>query len=221
MYDPDRHHRRSRRRPGFNYTQTAAYFVTLCACDRSCLFGAVKDDIVGLNAYGTAVQDAWHESETVRQEIVLDAFVIMPNHLHGIVLIVPPDAEGDLHDPRGYRLDRKDGAASVRRAHGHAPLQDGNLGTKNDEITSTPVGAHGGAPSLHRAPRSLGSFVAGFKTAATTGINRLRGTPGAPVWQRNYHDRILRDEREWRACRQYIHDNPARWAHDQLNPKHR
>jgi len=219
MYDPNRHHRRSTRRPGFDYTRTAAYFVTLCAYERACLFGAVEDAAVCLNECGKVVQAAWLKSEAVRQEIVLDAFVVMPNHLHGIVLIVPPRTDSHPDDPRGYRLDEKHESASTRRAHGHAPLQgDDQL---MDKGASTSVGAHGGAPSttLRRPPRSLGAMVGGFKAAATARINRLSGMPGAPVWQRNYHDRILRGAREWRACRQYIHDNPACWAHDHLNPE--
>ena len=66
------------------------------------------------------------------------------------------------------------------------------------------------------APKSLGAFVAGFKSAATTRINAHRGTAGAPVWQRNYHDRIIRTERHWRAARRYIRRNPAKWHNDRF-----
>jgi hypothetical protein len=57
-------------------------------------------------------------------------------------------------------------------------------------------------------------MVAGFKADATARINRHRGTPGAPVWQARFHDRILRDERAWRAAQAYIAANPARWHAD-------
>jgi len=66
------------------------------------------------------------------------------------------------------------------------------------------------------APRSLGSFIAGFKSAATKRINDHRGTPGAAVWQRNYHDVIIFTERHWRAAREYIHRNPGCWHADRL-----
>jgi hypothetical protein len=72
-------------------------------------------------------------------------------------------------------------------------------------------------PDLFRPPRSLGSFVAGFKSAATTRINDHRGTPGASVWQRNYHDVIVRTERHWRNARAYIRRNPAEWDGDRLH----
>lgn len=80
------------------------------------------------------------------------------------------------------------------------------------------VGAHGCAP-LHRAPKSLGSLVAGFKSAATKRINQARGTPGQPVWQRNYYERVIRNERELDAMRQYILDNPAKWSEYRENPQ--
>jgi putative transposase len=91
------------------------------------------------------------------------------------------------------------------------------------------VGAHGRAPlhrsplrraPLHRSPRSLGSFVAGFKSAVTKRINEMRGTPGLLVWQRNYYEHVIRNDRELARVRQYIVDNPARWEEDQENPAH-
>jgi REP element-mobilizing transposase RayT len=83
------------------------------------------------------------------------------------------------------------------------------------------VGAHGHAPlhpTLHRPPRSIGSFVARFKGAATRRINALRGTQGAMVWQRNYYEHIVRDEDDYDRIVAYIEDNPRRWADDEYNP---
>jgi hypothetical protein len=61
-------------------------------------------------------------------------------------------------------------------------------------------------------------MMAGFKGAVTRRINKHRGTPGAPVWQSRFHDRILRNEREWRARRMYIERNPGRWTEDRYHP---
>ena len=69
------------------------------------------------------------------------------------------------------------------------------------------------------AARSLGAVVRGFKSAVTRRINRERGTPGGAVWQAWYHDRILRNERAWRAARQYIAANPPRWPRDRNHPE--
>ena len=80
------------------------------------------------------------------------------------------------------------------------------------------VGAHSRAPSF-RQPRSLGSLIGGFKSAATKRTNQLRGTPGVPVWQRNYYERVIRNDHELQAIRQYIKENPAKWAEDSENPR--
>jgi REP element-mobilizing transposase RayT len=179
-------HHTSRRTDGWDYTQAATYFVTLCTHQRAHLFGPIANGRMALNAIGRIVDEEWRRSEAIRDEMTLDAFVVMPNHLHGIVVFT---TDGPAVSPQ----------ASHRRA---------TLG--GTEENPDP-------PALHRPPRSLGSFVAGFKSAATTRINQHRGTPGAPVWQRNYHDRIIRTERHLWAARRYIRDNPAQWADDRHN----
>ena len=68
------------------------------------------------------------------------------------------------------------------------------------------------------APRSVGALVVGFKSAATKRLNAMRGTPGTSVWQRNYYEHVIRDGAALNQVRQYIMDNPARWAEDAENP---
>jgi hypothetical protein len=102
-----------------------------------------------LNEIRWIVENEWKKTGEIRKEVTLDDFIIMPNHLHGIVII---------------------------------------------DYVAHHVGAHGRAP-LHRNPGSLGSIIAGFKSSTTTQINIYRGTPGVPVWQRGYDDRIIRDEK--------------------------
>jgi putative transposase len=185
-YDPERHHRRSIRLPGYDYRQAGAYFITLVAQDRACLFGEVIDGEMRVNEYGIIVQEEWFRSADIRREIRLypDEFVVMPNHVHGIVWIV--------ETPVG--------------AHNPVPLQS----------DAPVVGVHSRAP-LQRSPHSLSSFVAGFKSAVTKRINELRGTPGAPVWQRNYYEHIIRNEDDLAAIREYILTNPLRWHLDREN----
>ena len=86
-YDPDKHHRRSIRLPGYDYSQSGAYFVTICAYQRQCVFGDVVDGQMVLNQYGVIVADEWQKSSIIRREIELDRWVMMPNHFHGIVMI--------------------------------------------------------------------------------------------------------------------------------------
>jgi REP element-mobilizing transposase RayT len=72
---------------GYDYGQTGAYFVTICSQNRDCLFGEILGGQMQLNKYGGIVKDEWQRSEQIREEIKLDEFVVMPNHLHGIVFI--------------------------------------------------------------------------------------------------------------------------------------
>lgn len=70
-------------------------------------------------------------------------------------------------------------------------------------------------------PRSLGAIVRAFKSAPTRRINEVRGTPDARFWQRNYYERVIRNERDLNAAREYIRDNPRKWAEDPNNPANR
>ncbi len=159
-----RFHRRSLRLKNYDYAQSGVYFVTTCTYHRQCLFGNIVNGIMHLNECGVIVRDEWLRSAKIRNEIVLDEFIVMPNHFHGIVIIEKCDV-------------------------------------------NCAVGAHGRAP-LHRSPRSVGSFLAGFKSIVTKRINELRQAPGQPVWQRNYHDRVIRNECELNHIRNYIINNP-------------
>ncbi len=125
MYD-----RKSPRHPQFDDRSLAAYFVTLCAHGRASLFGEVVEGEMVLNPFGRTVAEGWHRSEMLRDTVVLDAFVCMPNHLHGIVCIVPSGTR--TVSPRGYRLGDHAvfGASSPPPsdgvgAPGGAPLPDG------------------------------------------------------------------------------------------------
>ncbi|MEE9456330.1 MAG: transposase [bacterium] len=146
----------------------------MCTFDRECLFGDVIGGGVRLNEWGRVASEEWLRSAAGRAEIELDAFVVMPNHIHGIVIITD-DAVG---------------------ATGRSPLHD---------TDGRPRGP---------AKRSSASFICGYKPAVTRRINQSRGTPGARLWQRNYYERVIRDDEELGRALGYIADNPARWADD-------
>ena len=99
-YDPNKHHRQSIRLPGYDYRQSGAYFVTMCAYQRQCMFGEVVDGQMVLNQYGAIVADEWQKSSVIRQEIELDAWIVMPNHFHGIVIIENHVGANDNHHVR-------------------------------------------------------------------------------------------------------------------------
>ena len=90
-YDPNKHHRRSIRMKGFDYRENAAYFVTLVAQGRECLFGEIKGGTMQLNVTGEIVQSAWLGLPSCFPGIELDEFVVMPNHFHAIIVAAQPD----------------------------------------------------------------------------------------------------------------------------------
>ena len=87
-FDPDKHHRSSIRLKGYDYSQAGAYFVTVCTEGRQCLFGDVIDERMKLNEAGRMVQQTWEHLPTRFSSVTLDTFMVMPNHVHGIIAIV-------------------------------------------------------------------------------------------------------------------------------------
>ncbi len=86
---PDIRQRRSIRLKGYDYSQPGAYFVTIVAHNRDCLFGRIMNKKIVLSKYGSVVEKEWRKTSKIRKEIELDTFIIMPNHLHGIFIILP------------------------------------------------------------------------------------------------------------------------------------
>jgi putative transposase len=203
-YNPQVHHRRSIRLKGYDYTLPGAYFVTLVAWQRECLFGTIQDDESVLSQVGNTVAACWRHLPAFFA-IRLDEWVIMPNHFHGILLI---EAQG-----------KGEASASAARAVSQFHLADAQ---GKGEASATAIQAvsrpHLADASPQRPigtpPGSLGAIVQNFKSITTRKINQLRHTPGVPVWQHNYYERIIRDEAEWDRIRQYILDNPRRWQED-------
>lgn len=93
--NPKRHHRRSIRLAGYDYSQAGAYFVTICTQDRACLFGEIADGEMWLSNMGEIVKDEWLRTAKIRSNVELDTFVVMPNHFHGII-VLHPDGRGTL-----------------------------------------------------------------------------------------------------------------------------
>ena len=178
-FDGNRRHRRSIRLSGFDYAQPGAYFVTICTHDRRPLLGDVVDGEVRLSRLGQAVRQCWNEIPDHFPHVQQDAFIVMPNHFHGLCAI---------------DVSRMGGTA-CRAPH-----------TTTRERFGAPVSG------------SLPTIVRSFKSASTRRINKIRDTPGALVWQRNYYEHVIRGDDELNLARQYVLDNPAKWSEDVDNP---
>jgi REP element-mobilizing transposase RayT len=193
-YNPDKHHRRSIRLRGYDYTQAGAYFVTIVTHGREPVFGDVADGEMELSAYGRVAATMWQRIPRHFPRVQLDEWVVMPNHVHGIIVIV---GRGDAFSVRP--------SDDLSFAHGELAIA---FKAPDGECVA-PTGPPSG---------SLGAIVGNFKSVMTRRVNHMRKTPGIPLWQRNYYERIIRNERELNRIRQYICDNPARWFDDAENP---
>ena len=93
--DQTLHNRHSIRLKGYNYSLGGAYFVTICSDNRKCLFGEIIDGAMRLNHAGELVAEEWIKTAAIRHEIELDEWVVMPNHVHGILVITDGSGTGD------------------------------------------------------------------------------------------------------------------------------
>ncbi len=199
----DRPRRRALRLKGYDYAQPGGYFVTICTQGGKCLFGKVVEEEMRLNPAGVMIEQAWHALSDCFPIVELDAFVVMPNHIHGIIILLDPS----LIDPNRTVQDSTVGA----------PL----VGARDEGRTTRRAGTRP-APTIPRI-LSLGDVVGAFKSITTrqyiSGVNTLGWAPFSKrLWQRNYWDRIIRNGKELDRIRQYIDDNPARWHWDKFNP---
>jgi putative transposase len=204
-YDPQRHYRRSVRLKGYDYAGPGAYFVTICVRERECALGRVVDGAMELNDCRRMVATTWQRIPRFFPQVELDAWVVMPNHVHGIIVIVDGvRGRGDAFPSEGHDDESVSGEQELNETK--TPFAE------NVAPTGTPRPA--GPPS-----GSLGAIVSNFKSLTTRRFNRMRKTPGVPLWQRGFYEHIIRNERELDAVRQYIADNPLKWELDRYHPQ--
>ncbi len=193
VFHSDKHHRRSIRLQGYDYSQAGAYFVTVVTWDRACLFGDVVDGEMRLNDVGQMVAAAWDALSNRFPIVALDAFAILPNHVHGIVVIATNENTNDV------------GAGLV-------PAHD-----------MTIIGATEATGATTRVAPTVGDIVGAFKSLTTVhytrGIKTYRWPPFLRhLWQRNYYEHIIRNEESLNRIREYIVNNPIQWDLDRENP---
>ena len=130
-YNPETHHRNSIRLKEYDYAAVGAYFVTICAFQRECLFGEIVEGDMRLNDAGVLVRDEWLKTPALRQNVCLDEFVVMPNHFHGIVNIVEAHCMRPIAADMGMEEKRLQVGMDGKRAHVSAPLrrQSGSIGS--------------------------------------------------------------------------------------------
>lgn len=166
--------RKSIRLPDYDYTQAGAYFITLVTHKRECLFGDLDQSQIQLSPIGNVIQEVWKSIPIHFPQTTVDHFVIMPNHIHGIITVV-----------------------GARHA---VPLP---INKQNIEQFGKPTSG------------SIPTIIRSFKSEVTRRVNIMRQTPGESLWQRNYYERVIRNETEFQAIYDYILANPINWRDDE------
>jgi REP element-mobilizing transposase RayT len=171
-YIPDIHHRRSIRLKDYDYRQSGYYFVTICTQGHSNLLGRVTNGQMRCNIFGNIVWQTWIDLPNHNYNTELGEFIVMPDHVHGIVLI------NDI-------------------------VHMGNSGAGLEHAPTQKLKFHG-----------LSEIIRQFKTFSARRINQIRHSPGIHVWQRDYYERIIRNENQYRNVVKYIIENPRNWKND-------
>lgn len=176
-FDSERFHRHSQRLRGHDYAGVATYFVTIVAEHREQWFGSIIDNTMQLNTCGLMVDSWWCGLPRRYPAVAVDAYVVMPNHLHGIIR-----------------------------------LQNSKMQDERDQDEQQ-----------NRENISLGRAIGWFKTVTTNdymlGVKHYDWPQfDGRLWQRNYHDRVIRNGNELDHVRSYIASNPDRWLLDDENP---
>ncbi|MCR4406304.1 MAG: hypothetical protein NUW24_05200 [Anaerolineae bacterium] len=207
-YDPRKHHRRSIRLKRYDYSSPGAYFITICTRKREC----VLDDpiVTGI------ITDVWHALPGWFPTVGLDEFIVMPNHVHFILWIRPADDVGATlavaQDGAGTNGAGANGAGANGAGASPAPTLGG---CDVDAPWTIPE------PEEVNLNPTLGDVVGAFKSLVFTvyldWIQTNDPTRRAKFWQRNYYEHIIRNERELRAIRRYIRQNPDNWILDRDN----
>ena len=210
----------SHRLLNWDYSSNALYFLTIVTQNRECILGDIIAGEIKLSEMGKIVENEFLKSFEIRNELFLNTYIIMPNHLHMIVEICHPGNESnDLIDnvqPHGHNVeshgDNVQPYGDDVEPHGRAVLQWQSI------KPNRPV----------RLPKSISSFIAGFKSGVNTKIDDYIDEHHLPIpkynkqnhfFQPNYHDHIVRNDFEYQRIADYIIQNPTVWENDKLNHK--
>ena len=180
--------RHSIRLKGYDYSQTGLYFITICCQGRKCRFGKIENGEMVLNDAGKMATQCWLNISEYFPHVILHEFVIMPNHIHGIIEL-------------SNNNDVKTGSVGAKN---FSPLHTFEQSTEQ----STEQWAKNFSSQRPRGTsRTIGSIVRGFKIGVTKQL-------GCSVWQRNYYEHIIRDEISFQHIQNYINNNPKNWEND-------
>lgn len=204
-YDFSNRKRRSIRLKGYDYSQAGLYFITICCENRICRFGKIQNGEMILNEYGRIAYNEWEKTPDIRNHVELGEFIIMPNHIHGIIRL------GELHSPKNETRCTDKLHSPENKSTSHSNF--GECNSKYDRGKWNSKYDRGECNSPLRSPsQTVGAIVRGYKSSVTKQLN-LMGFHGK-LWQRNYYEHIIRNEQSHHRISHYIINNPAKWQMD-------
>jgi len=191
----------SARWAAWDYGSNASYFVTICTAGHTHDFGRVVDGEMILTPLGQAAVDCWHAIPDHFPFVVLDGFVAMPNHVHGIITIDKPGDGGGGDDAGGG----DDGGGDDDAGGGDDAVETQDFASLPASQQKTPKNRFG------PQSKNLASIVRGYKI----GVTKFARQHDIPFkWQARYHDHVIRNEGEYKRIRKYIEENPQKWDED-------
>jgi putative transposase len=184
--------RKSIRLKGYDYSAPGCYFITICTNERKCLFGEIIDKGMVLNDAGKMVHLVWNELPLFYQNISVDTFIVMPNHIHGIIVI-----QSSINVGAGPCACPSDSEVENGQPQGGAPT---NLNISLPDV-------------IHRFKSlTTNKYIKGVKQNNWKPFNDK-------LWQRNYYEHVTRNEIDLSDTREYILNNPYKWHLDKYNPE--
>ncbi len=206
----------SHRLKGYDYTLNGAYFITICTKNRKHYFGEIINHKMVLNELGTLATEEWQKSGIIRNNIIIDEFIVMPNHIHGIVFLnnnIQPNND-KLNDGERNGDERNDGERNDGRdVLAKRLYENANENENANKNENKYRGNHKKMSEISPSKKSISVMIRFFKRQ--TSIYGKKINPDFQ-WQSNYYDHIVRNDKALNDIRKYIINNPRNWKEDEF-----
>ena len=202
--------RKTPRKQNWDYTQNGAYFITICTANRENYFGEIIDNKMILSPTGILADVFWHEIKNHAKFVELDEFVVMPNHIHGILILNNPYDNKNVDENGNGNVD---GNVVVDVGSGHALTLRPSQSTQSTPPTHSSQPLTGENRFQNIGKNSVSAIIGSYKSAVTKHANRLNLPNG---WQTRFHDHIIQNDNDFKRIKNYIANNPLNWNNDKF-----
>lgn len=186
--------RKATRIPEYNYSSNGAYFITICTINKKYLFGKIENNTIFLNEFGKIAQQCWGEIPNHFDNVIVNEYCIMPNHIHGIIIVGCNDrcTDNDYHSQWNnhvYRNNYSQRDNHVQRDNDRCPLR---------------------ARNMELVPKIISQYKSSITRTIQKNINK-----NITIWQRSFYEHIVRNEKDMFRIQEYIMLNPIKWELDE------